>query len=144
MKLTVREVQAQDAEALAELSGQLGYASTTDELHQRIEALMKGDDHCVFVALDAEKVIGWTHGFYALRLESEPFVEIGGLVVDSAYRKKGIGKLLLEKIDRWTKTKQCHDVRVRCNILRKESHLFYERLGFVEQKVQKIFRKKLA
>lgn len=143
LNCSIREATIHDSEGLALLSDQLGYASKTPEIHLRLEALLKNSDHCVVLAHKEEKILGWIHGFYALRVESDPFVEIGGLVVDSGYRKMGIGKLLISRIDLWAETKQCKDVRVRCNIVRKESHLFYEGLGFVENKVQKIFGKKL-
>jgi len=144
MNCSIRNATLHDREGLALLSGQLGYSSNPNEILLRLEALLKSPDHCVFVAVEEEKVRGWIHGFYALRVESDPFVEIGGLVVDENSRKKGLGKMLIEHVNLWAESKGCKDVRVRCNILRKESHDFYERLGFVENKVQKIFGKKLS
>ncbi|HAD98712.1 MAG TPA: GNAT family N-acetyltransferase, partial [Cryomorphaceae bacterium] len=29
--------------------------------------------------------------------------------------------------------------RVRCNVIRRESHRFYEKIGFTENKEQKVF-----
>lgn len=143
MNCTIREAGMQDVTALAYLSNQLGYASNAQEIQQRLEALLATSDNCVFVAQQEEKILGWIHGFYALRVESNPFVEIGGLVVEEKARKMGIGRQLVERIEQWAETKLCKDVRVRCNILRKESHMFYEGLEFVEIKVQKIYGKKL-
>ena len=88
-----------------------------------------------------EKIVGWIHGFYSLRIESDFFVEIGGLVVDENFRKNGIGKKLVDKVMEWSKLKNCEKVRVRCNVIRKESHKFYENIGFEINKEQKIFSK---
>lgn len=144
MNFSIRTAETSDSAAIAELSGQLGYASNKEETQNRLSEILKTNDHCVFVATDHEKVIGWIHGFYALRVESSPFVEIGGLVVDQHYQKRGVGKTLLEKVYEWAKSKECDKLRVRCNELRKESHIFYEHLGFELNKVQKIFSKGLS
>ena len=143
MKLTIRNAILSDSPSIAELSGQLGYASSKDDTQNRLLALLNTPLNCVYVAQDDEKVIGWIHAFYAQRIESNPFVEIGGLVVDTHYRHKGVGKLLVETIAEWATSKQCHHLRVRCNAVRKESHLFYENLGFETLKVQNIFGKTL-
>ena len=46
---------------------------------------MSSNNHTAFVALTDEKIVGWIHGFRALLLESKPFVEIGGLLVDENF-----------------------------------------------------------
>ncbi len=47
-------------------------------------------DNCAFVAIIEGKIIGWIHAFKALRIETKPFIEIGGLVVDEIYREKKV------------------------------------------------------
>ncbi len=143
MKILTRTAKIEDSESITELSNQLGYPSEIIEVQKRLMELLLNNDNCIFVALVDEKIVGWIHGFYSRRIESEPFVEIGGLVVDTKYRKKGIGKLLVEEINKWSYTKQCNRIRVRCNIVRKESHLFYQQLGFEINKEQKVFDRRL-
>ncbi|MGF1672048.1 MAG: GNAT family N-acetyltransferase [Balneolaceae bacterium] len=143
MKFLIRNVEIEDSESLTELSNQLGYKSELIEVQKRLMEILKNNDNCVFMALEGEKIVGWGHGFYSRRVESDPFVEIGGLVVDIEYRKKGIGKLLVEEIKRWASTKKCKKVRVRCNTIRKETHIFYQKLGFEITKNQKVFDKRL-
>lgn len=84
-------------------------------------------------------MVGWVHGFYSLRVESDPFIEIGGLVVDENHRQKGIGVQLVEKVNTWASTKGCNKLRVRCNTIRLESHEFYNLIGFTLNKEQKVF-----
>ena len=100
--------------------------------------------NCVYVACINENIVGWIHGFYSMRVESEFFVEIGGLVIEKRFRKIGIGKKLVEKVTEWAELKNCRKVRVRCNLLRTESHEFYQKIGFEMNKIQKIFDKKLS
>jgi GNAT superfamily N-acetyltransferase len=144
MKLISREAELKDAECIANLSTQLGYGSTIEEIRTRLSDVLNHADHCVYVIIDNEDIIGWIHGFYALRVESDSFVEIGGMVVDEKYRRKGVGKMLVENVVEWSRLKTMHKIRVRCNTQRIETHMFYKSIGFVETKEQKILDMKLV
>ena len=135
----IRVITKEDAESVAWLSRQLGYESDIEQTSARIKRINNSNDNCAFVALVDDKVVGWIHGFYTLRIESDPFVEIGGLVVDSAYRNLKIGRQLIERVKLWAKKHQVKKLKVRCNIIRTESHKFYERVGFKENKRQIAF-----
>lgn len=143
MEFSVRNAEIKDSGAIAGLSNQLGYKSENIIIRQRLTEILNNSDNCVFVALEKEKIVGWIHGFYSRRVESDPFIEIGGLVVATDYRKKEIGKLLVEEINTWSLSKRCEKVRVRCNTIRKETHIFYQKIGFEINKEQKIFDRKL-
>lgn len=93
----------------------------------------------MYVIADDETVIGWIHGFYSLRVESDAFVEIGGLVIDERYRRKGVGKMLVNEVIEWSRRMNIHKIRVRSNAIRTDAHTFYESIGFTETKEQKIF-----
>jgi GNAT superfamily N-acetyltransferase len=75
----------------------------------------------------------------SVRVESSPFFEISGFVVDECYRRQSIGKQLVEKVISWCKGKGINKLRVRCNVTRIRSHEFYLKQGFKETKVSKIF-----
>lgn len=143
MKLSIRIAEINDSEPIAKLSGQLGYVSNHNETRNRLIEILKNSDNCVYVAVDNNKIIGWIHGFYALRVETDSFVEIGGLIVDENCRNMGVGKILIEKTVAWAHSKNCNHIRVRCNELRKESHAFYRHIGFQLNKMQMVFAKKL-
>ena len=138
-----RTAEIKDSESILELSEQLGYNTTIEDIKSRISKILNHSDNCAFVALEGTKVIGWIHGFYTLRVESEFFVEIGGLVVHKNFRGKGAGNILVEQVTKWAKSKNTHLLRVRSNIIRIESHKFYEKIGFSMKKEQKIFDKYL-
>jgi len=139
MRLSTRWAKIADSASVTELSGQLGYPQDIAATTNRIELILKNSDHCFFVAVDHEKVVGWVHGFYAIRVESDFFVEIGGLVVHDGYRRNGIGNMLVKCLVDWAALRNCKKVRVRCNSLRTDSHKFYEKAGFRQIKEQKIF-----
>ncbi|MBB6269770.1 GNAT superfamily N-acetyltransferase [Pedobacter cryoconitis] len=139
MSLHLRNLRLEDSEAISSLSEQLGYPSTISETEARINALLLHPDNCAFVAVLEQTIIGWIHGFYTLRLESEPFIEIAGLVVDENYRNQQTGKKLVEQVKEWGIKKGISKLRVRCQTKRTETHRFYQKIGFTQQKEQKVF-----
>ena len=141
MPIYIRIAEINDSKAITELSNQLGYKTQNSNIKNRLKNILKNTDNCVYIAIKNETVIGWIHGFYSLRIESGFFVEIGGLIVDGNFRKQGVGKKLVDKIIEWSKSKNCSKIRVRCNVIRKESHLFYKNIGFNINKEQTIFDK---
>lgn len=134
-----RAITEKDAESVAGLSTQLGYGSNIEQILFRIRQINNNNGNCAYVAIFENKVVGWIHGFYTLRIESDAFVEIGGLVVDAAYRNLKIGKQLIDCVKLWAKQHQVKKLKVRCNTKRTESHQFYERVGFKENKRQVAF-----
>lgn len=147
--LTVRPAAAGDAEALARLSGQLGYPSSREQVHRRLaEILRHSEEHAVFVAeihRDGEepRIAGWIHAAVTRTVESEPSVEIGGLVVEESLRGCGIGERLLAEAERWTRGLGLAAVIVRSNVIRERAHAFYQQLGYRVVKSQRVFRKQL-
>lgn len=132
-----------DAAEISLLSGQLGYSMAIEETEKQIALVSSTENDVAYVATDHHGVIGWIHVFYAIRLESAPFCEIGGLVVDERHRGQGVGKMLIESAKPWCLAKKCKALRVRSNITRTGAHRFYEGAGFRETKQQKVFEVKL-
>ncbi|MBF8963700.1 GNAT family N-acetyltransferase [Pontibacter sp. FD36] len=139
MSITIREITLTDANALASLSLQFGYSVSAGEMEQRIGQILTRKEHCGFVAIKAGQIVGWIHGFHTFRLESEPFVEIGGLVVDQVFRRQGIGQQLVLQVREWAAEQSVAKLRVRCHTARTDTHVFYQRVGFMESKEQKVF-----
>jgi GNAT superfamily N-acetyltransferase len=139
MELVIRPIQESDTEVMVSLLNQLGYLATHIEMTNRIKGVIDREDHCAFLALKDGHVAGWIHANLIISLESEPFVEIKGLVVDEQHRNAGIGKQLIEHVRLWTAQRSISRIRVRCNTKRNASHLFYKKIGFSETKEQKVF-----
>jgi GNAT superfamily N-acetyltransferase len=139
MEISIRSITEQDAEAINALSRQLGYTMPFEKTLANIRSVLGAKGHDAFVAIFENKIIGWIGVAEALQIESAPFCEIRGVIVDEQYRKHGIGKLLIEKVKQWSKENGNKTLRLRCNTIRKEAHLFYQHLGFNEIKEQKVF-----
>lgn len=138
----VRPASRKDAEALARLSTQLGYPSSRAEVERRLARLGGDKEHAVYVAVNSDgKVVGWVHVSVSHLVESDPEAEIGGLVVDGECRGIGVGRLLTERAEQWARAKGLKSVYLRSNIIRKDAHAFYLRLGYTVIKTQYAFRK---
>jgi GNAT superfamily N-acetyltransferase len=141
--LTIRKATADDATAIAKLSGQLGYPAKPAVMTERLGRVLQRDDHVVFVA-EISEVVGWTHAGEHEILEVGPLCEIWGLVVADGQRGKSIGRRLVEAVEDWARRRGLTEVSVRSNVIRPESHPFYERIGFARYKTQHAYRKRLA
>ena len=132
-----------DADAVARLCGELGYPTTVAELEPRLARLLARDDVCLLVAESGGAVAGWIQVEQGLVLESEPWAEVGGLVVTEAMRGRGIGSALLSAGERWARERQMAVVRLRSNVVRSAAHDFYRKCGYEVFKTQLNFRKPL-
>jgi len=141
---TIRRAAGQDAPRLAELSSVLGYPAAAAELGVRLERLLASSQDIVLVAESATgETVGWLHGAEQELLESGRRCEILGLVIDPAHRGQGIGRCLVAAVEAWARARDLKQMTVRSNVVRTESHPFYERLGYARAKTQHAYRKRL-
>ena len=139
MQIIVREMLAEDAQAVNLLSGQLGYPLSPKQTFENIKVVLKSKTHIAFVALHEDKIVGWIGAAQTIMIEVLPHCEINGLVTDEGYRGKGVGRLLIEKVKQWAKENGYDVLSLHCNVTRTAAHLFYEHIGFKAIKQQKYF-----
>ncbi|MDY0019979.1 MAG: GNAT family N-acetyltransferase [Anaerolineae bacterium] len=144
-RVVLRQACPEDAARLTDLTGQLGYETTLDEVTQRLKLLLEKPDQTVYVAvLEDGLVVGWIHLYVYTTLVSEPQAMVGGLVTDAAYRGQGIDRCLMAQAEAWGRDQGCAAVYLKSNVVRKEAHTFYESLGYQKVKSQFAFCKELA
>jgi GNAT superfamily N-acetyltransferase len=133
-----------DAAALATLSAQLGYSASADALADRLGRVLPRADQVVLVGCGhANAILGWIHGAEQDLLEAERRCEILGLVVDQTQRRRGIGRRLVSALEQWASSRGLLEISVRSNVVRPESHQFYDDLGYQRVKTQHVYRKRL-
>lgn len=88
-------------------------------------------------------MVGWVHAYKSHLLIISPQVLVFGLVVDMDYRRRGIARLLMEKVEEWALIHNCQTIRLRSNIIRKDAHNFYEKMGYKNTKHSLEFCKNL-
>jgi len=149
MKLTrhyqikVRSASSKDATRIAVLSTQLGYPASAVQMRKRIIKSVADRNQALFVAEMSGKVIGWLQVSIQVLIMHDNEAEVGGFVVDGHARRSGVGRLLMERAEQWSRERGCHSVYLRTNIIREDAHAFYEKLGYKIIKTQYAFRKQI-
>ncbi|RDW20791.1 GNAT family N-acetyltransferase [Oceanobacillus chungangensis] len=113
--------------------GELGYPTTTDEMEQRFSKINSNALYNTQVAeIDGAIVgmIGMMLGFHYEK--NENYVRIVALVVDSKYRKQGIGEMLMLKAEEWAKEQGANRIVLNSGNRseRNDAHKFYTNRGF--------------
>jgi GNAT superfamily N-acetyltransferase len=141
----VRVISYEDAAAVAELSGQLGYEVSGEMIAEQIQSLSsRAASQVVFVACVGAEVVGWIEAAITYHLQSPPYSLIGGLVVREGMRSLGIGKKLCAAVEAWSKEKGIETVRVTSRSSRADAHRFYLREGYERIKTSAVFEKVLG
>ncbi|HXU12113.1 MAG TPA: GNAT family N-acetyltransferase [Candidatus Binatia bacterium] len=140
----VRGMTARDLEAVARLSGQLGYPSSAADVERRFRALADDPDVALLVAEEGDgRLAGWIHVCGRRFLGSDAFAEIDGLVVDGSARRRGAGRRLVRAAEEWARGRGYAILRIRSNVARIEARPFYEAMGYEVIKSQWVFRRTL-
>jgi GNAT superfamily N-acetyltransferase len=143
LSVTIRAACASDADAIAELTTQLGYDLTEEDSAHRLSRILLRNDQQFFVADLDNRAVGWVHVVLAEYVDAEAFVVIAGLVVDRNYRRRGIGRVLMDRAEIWARERGCSIVRLTSSSTRTTAHRFYENLGYTNIKTQYSFVKPL-
>lgn len=134
--MIIREAIIEDAFAICNIScADLGYDCSCEFVSTRISNLDKGREK-VFVAEVNGIVAGYIHAEKYQTLYFEPMINILGLAVSSEFRRRGIGRMLLKRAERWANEVGIHKIRLNSGASRKEAHSFYRAMGYNKGKGQ--------
>jgi GNAT superfamily N-acetyltransferase len=138
----IRKATSADIPALVQLTKELGYPDTEEEIQRRFNILSALRAHEVIVAEINEAVIGLM-SFFALDIlyGDGKLGLITALVVAESARGKGIGKLLVNKAEELALEYGCKKIELTSNNKRVSAHKFYQTLGY--EATSKRFVKKL-
>lgn len=136
MNLKLREFQDEDIKAMAELTTQLGYPTTIEEIEIRMDKIYLQPNSKTIVAELNSEVVGYLGMTKNIPWESnDSFLRIQALIVSENFRKLGIGKLLIEYAVRrggYACKIQAKSIALNCGNRseRESAHKFYPKLGF--------------
>ncbi|HKP93072.1 MAG TPA: GNAT family N-acetyltransferase [Chthoniobacterales bacterium] len=142
-EVTIREAKMSDVERLAELNGTLGYPVSAVVMTERLARVLPMENHTVLVAEVSGEVVGWLHGAEQEALAVGTLGEVWGLVVAAEQRGRGVGRRLMAAVEEWGRARGLAQISLRSNVIRPESHAFYERIGYTRYKTQHAYRKRL-
>jgi len=143
VRVNIRTATQADAARLAELSEQLGYPATPEEIAERLAQIQADEEQAVFVAESSQEVVGWIHIFLSKLLVRAPSTEIGGLIVDEQCQGQGIGSLLIAQAENWAKEKGATTISARSSVTRDQAHAFYLKSDYQQVRTQHVFQKML-
>jgi GNAT superfamily N-acetyltransferase len=130
--LTIRDALPADAVAIARLLGQLGYPTGAGAVESRLERLIIVGDRVVVAELE-DQVVGLAHLHVSPSIEYEqPAAKLSTLVVDESHRGAGIGRALVEAMEREAGARRCALLFLTTAAQREDAHEFYRRVGLEE------------
>lgn len=140
-QIYVRELKVTDYNDIYILNQELGYFYPIEKVRERITYIIENTKDIVFVAQQDNEVIGYIHGSPYELLYSDPLVKIMGFVVKEKYRNIGVGSMLINELECWTKEKGYSGITLTSRFERLNDHRFYEKHGYINIKNQKNFLK---
>lgn len=143
----IRNIKIEDAEAIQRICEvSLGYSVSVETVMRQIQKLSEDvNHHYIYVYEDEELqiVLGFVHAEVYESLYSYAGLNILGLAVLPEFQGKGIGKELMKHLELKAKDDSVSFVRLNSADYRVEAHKFYENIGYVCDKTQKRFIKRL-
>lgn len=144
----IRNIKIEDTEAIQRICNiSLGYSVSIETVMRQIQKLSEDvNHHYVYVYEDEklQKVVGFVHAEVYESLYSYAGLNILGLAVLPEFQGKGIGKELMHYLEVNAKNDSVSFVRLNSADYRVEAHKFYESIGYVCDKTQKRFIKRLG
>ena len=136
----IRLMLESDAAAVTALAIELGYPNSIEDIKRRIKTINASD--LLLVAVDTtNRVVGFIQAHQVWIIEVGFRVEILGLVVSKAARRRGVGQQLIIEVEAWAKRNGAPAITVRSNTQRAESHIFYPAMGYKKIKTQAVYEK---
>jgi GNAT superfamily N-acetyltransferase len=131
--IIIREFQPKDITYLTELTNELGYDTTEEQMTERMNTIMKLDNYWTFVAVIDKKVVGymglnknyfWEQDGHYLRVQA--------LVVSNNFRRLGVGQKLINSTEQLARQTNTKFILLNCGNRdeRQSAHQFYLKLGF--------------
>ncbi len=137
MNFFVREACGSDAAAIWELNClEMGYQYPIDATSQKLNVLLNSKTDKIFVAVSENTVVGYIHAnsydvSYAPHMKN-----IMGIAVFSSHKRHGIGRALLQQVEKWARSTGAAGVRLVSGMTRTDAHVFYHSCGYTGDKEQ--------
>ncbi|OHD15276.1 MAG: GNAT family N-acetyltransferase [Spirochaetes bacterium GWC1_27_15] len=131
--MQIRKMIEEDIPQLALLYKQFwGESSSIENMYKLFNKLKRNPNYIFLSAVDNNILAGSVMGIICEELygECKPFMILEDLIVDIDYRRKGIGKLLIEEIEKYAKEANCTQILFVTENMRKDACDFYASMGF--------------
>ena len=145
MSITIRRIRQSDyGQAAAIWRDVLDIKNATDEsVAETYQEMEKNSDYCTYVAEDDGKIVGLAAAVKVLAVgHPGGYIKMNGIGVIPEYRRRGIGKMLMDRIEQMAVEAGAPYIGLASGLRRTDAHTFYRSLGYRETSYW--FRKNLA
>ena len=143
----IRQANAKDLPALAELACRLWPDHSMEEMEAELARIMAKPEAAFFLAFHQERAVGFAQcqlrHDYVEGTDSSPVGYLEGIFVAEDRRHQGIAKALLAACEGWAKDQGCAEFASDCELSNVDSLRFHLKVGFLEAGRVICFTKKL-
>lgn len=132
----IQAMQKNDIDAVVKMAQILYCEDNSEMLKNEFDAILASDKDIVFVAKNADEIIGFLQ--MALRFEyvegavAPPVGYMEGIYVSPAHRKQQVACRLTQAGEEWAKGKGCKQMASDTEIENPISQHFHQKIGFKE------------
>ena len=147
MNTSIRRATKQDVETIAKLAIQMWESHSLEEMAQDFSEEIHQGSSAIFLVFIDEIAVGFAQcGLrhdYVEGTESSPVGYLEGILVEEAYRKKGLAGELLRVCEKWAREQGCTEFASDCELVNEDSLKFHLKMGFKEANRIICFTKKI-
>jgi GNAT superfamily N-acetyltransferase len=135
--MQVRRIRDDECDKLLVLYAYLildDIAPDADKLHLAWNELMNNKDRYAYFVIEADdKLVASCNVSIIPNLTrgARPFAIIENVVTHPDYRRKGLGRMVMDAAVEYAKSFSCYKVLLNTNVRRTDAHAFYDSIGFV-------------
>ena len=147
MAMRIETATGETAAGWAKLRHALWPHADPGALAHEAQTLLGRDDAICFVAAEEGRVVAFAEAKlreYANGCESSPVAFVEGLYVDPAWRRRGIARALIARIEAWATARGVRELGSDVLLDNVESQRVHETLGFAETERVVYYRKVLT
>lgn len=142
MSFLIREFNLEDSLAIYHLNkDEMKYDYPLEETFVKLMHIKESHTDKIFVAVIDCDVVGYVHANDYDTIYAPHMKNIMGIAVNKNYKRQGIGKALLAKVEQWAKESGAYGVRLVSGEMRTEAHAFYRHCGYGNERHQINFKK---
>ena len=131
--MEIRNLALKDLEQIDKLYYQFWQENSDMEKMKKMFRELETNSNYIFLAAEEEGIVaGTVMGIicYELYGDCRPFMLLEDLVVDRRFRKRGIGKALVKKLEEEAEKRGCSQIMFITEAERKDAVSFYESLDY--------------
>lgn len=132
----IKEAKIKDIISLVNLARELWQESSIEELSELFKSVINNNQEIIYIIKKENLVVGFA--YFSIRKDyvegsnTSPVGYLEGIYIKPEFRKKGLGKKLVDQGIVWAKEMGCKQFASDCEVDNHLSILFHKRVGFKE------------